>query len=359
MTTKYDVIVIGAGPAGSVTTRKCAQLGLKTLLLERKTLPRDKLCSGMVMGRLAHEIIAEEFGPIPDTVLTDPRHLLGYMLHAPGMESRVLEQKMPFAWRRDLDFWMAQQAKQAGAEVRDNAKVTSVEQRGDSCAVWLDKKRLDARAVVGADGARSMVRKQLYPDLRLEYRVTYRECYAGELSLDRNYFHLVFPLSRVRPRFDVNHKGQFFVLEGSLKELRSEVNKFLRPYGFSTEQRLSWKDGCLSGARIVSPPVSAPLVPAQGNVVLVGDAAMVQLPVTGEGIGTGLKSGLLAAHSIADALAAKRSVAEIYLSRIQNLLTTLRGLSTWDRKLAEANKAGAKALFTAFAEGFRATLDIS
>lgn len=355
----YDVIVIGAGPAGSITAKKCAELGLKTLLLERKSLPRDKLCSGMVIGQMAREIIQEEFGPIPDEVLTTPHHLLGYMLHAPGVESKPVAQEMSYAWRRDLDFWMTQQARQAGAEVRDKAKVTSVEPRGDQCLVKLDGEAVEAKFVIGADGTKSAVRKLLNPGLELAYRIAYRECYRGELALDRNYFHLFFPLSRPRPRFDLNYKGAFFLLEGSIKELSHEITQSLSPYGFSRAQKPLWKDGCLSRAQSKAGLFAGSFIPAKGNILLVGDAAMLQLPVTGEGIGMALNSGLLAARSIAEALASKRQVAEVYLPQFEPLLNTLKELSPYDRKVEEAGKKGPAALLNAFAEGFRATLKIT
>jgi len=44
----YHVVVVGAGPAGSVAAKRCAERGFKTLLLEKKKLPRDKICSGML-----------------------------------------------------------------------------------------------------------------------------------------------------------------------------------------------------------------------------------------------------------------------------------------------------------------------
>lgn len=355
----YDVIVVGAGPGGSITAKKCAEMGLKTLLLEKRTLPRDKLCSGMVMGRMAQEIIQEEFGPIPANVLTTPNILLGYMLHAPGMKPQPVNQEMPFAWRRQLDFWMANRARQAGAEVRDRAKVTFVEQRGESCLVGLDEERLEARFVIGADGAKSTIRKLLYPRLELKYRTIYRECYRGELNLERNYFHLFFPLPRTRLRFDVNHKDEFFLVEGSVKQLRPEMVASLRPFGFSQEHRPLWRDGCLSGAQPRQGLGTQSFIPVRGNILMVGDAAMLQLPVTGEGIGMAIKSGLLAAYAVAEAMASKRSLAEIYLPRYESLLNLVKELSVFDRRLEEEGKRGTKALFAAFAQGFRATLQIS
>ena len=65
---KFDVIVIGAGPAGSTCAKACAEKGLKTLMLEKQGLPRDKVCSGMVMGTLAQRLIKQEFGSPPQRI---------------------------------------------------------------------------------------------------------------------------------------------------------------------------------------------------------------------------------------------------------------------------------------------------
>lgn len=356
----YDVIVVGAGPAGSIAAKKCAELGLNTLLLERKALPRDKVCSGMVMGLMAQGIIEEEFGPIPDEVLTTPRYLLGCMVHVPGVKPELVEQKMPLAWRRELDFWMTQKARQAGVEVRDRAKVASLEQRGKRCLVRLEGEELEARFVIGADGARSTIRKLMYPRLEVTYRTVYRECYGGELALDRNYYHWFFPLTRPHPRFDVSYKENLFLLEGAtLRDLRSEVLQFLHPYGFSEEQKPLWKDGCLVSVFHEEMLATGHFIPARENILVVGDAALLQIPVSGEGIGIALKSGLLAAHSVAEAMASKRDVVGIYIRRLEPLLNILKELYPWDKRIKEESRRGPNALLSAFAEGLRATLRVT
>ncbi|MBU2608634.1 MAG: NAD(P)/FAD-dependent oxidoreductase [Chloroflexi bacterium] len=357
----YDVIVVGAGPAGSLAAKKCAEQGLGVLLLEKSALPRDKVCSGMVMGVMAQELVRQEFGEIPYESLTNPSHLAGFLLYVPETEPQVLEYRMPFAWRRDLDFWMTQQARQAGADIRDGVKVVSVEPESGHCVVRLGQETIESRFVIGADGANSTIRRSIHPELNITYRTAYRECYSGELALDRNYFHWFAPLSRTSPRFSLCHKGEFFLLGGALKQLRSEANKILGSYGFSGRERPIWKDGCISGAgvNLKGGLYSGAFIPARDNILLVGDAALLQMPVSWDGIGMALKSSLHAVESIVDALATGRDVGEIYLPRFASLLDILKDLDLLGARIEEAGKQGRKALAAAWADGIKAALSIA
>jgi flavin-dependent dehydrogenase len=277
------------------------------------------------------------------------------MLRAPGVKSQRLGHGMPVAWRRDFDYWLNQGAKDKGVEIRDEVKVTSVIQQEDECRVRLGKRELRARFVIGADGVLSRVRSSLFPELKVQYRRAYRECYAGEIDLEKNYFHWFFPLRRPRPRFDVIYKGDFFLVEGSIRELRGEIRQMLGDYGFAPQKPL-WRDGCLSQAMLYQELVSGSFLPAQGNILLIGDAAGLMLPVTGEGIGTALKSGILAATSVIKAMEAKSMAADIYLRELESVLATLKNLYPLEEVIAEAAAKGPEALLDAFREGIEETV---
>ena len=61
----FDVLVVGAGPAGSATAKKCMDGGLKTLLIDQHKLPRRKACSGII-SNISQNYVLQNFGPIPD-----------------------------------------------------------------------------------------------------------------------------------------------------------------------------------------------------------------------------------------------------------------------------------------------------
>ena len=274
----YDTVVVGGGPGGAVAARKCAQKGFRTLLVERKRMPRDKVCSGMIMGPWANDIIEKEFGKIPKEVLVSPYYLSGHLIHVPGVRPRMIKCKTPLAWRKDLDFWMIQKAQEAGVEVWDGAKVIQVNQKAGACNVKMIQHKkpqeIKARFVIGADGGASAVRKSLFPGLKVQFSVPTRECYKGTLDLEKDYFHWFFPKYRLRPRFGLNHKQDCFLIEGSgIKELKKEIIHILAKYGFNPERKALWKDGCLI-PRLHEALISGNFSPAAGNVLLVGEMLM-------------------------------------------------------------------------------------
>jgi flavin-dependent dehydrogenase len=334
----FDVIAVGGGPGGSVAAKICAQHGLRTLLLERKVLPREKICSGMIMGSLTKRLILEQFGEIPQEILTDPPYLAGFVLTGPGIAKEMIDNEMPLLWRKNLDYWMNQKAAEKGVEIWDGAKVASVGEKNGKCIVSVEKgkarQEITGRFVIGADGAQSIVRKSLFPKLEVNYtHVSVRECYNGKLDIDGRWYHWIFHKGVVTPRFSVHMKEGNFLLQMSLRigqkldSLREEVKGHLaKEFGFDPELKPIWRDSCLAQAELLDDVFSGCFIPAKGNILMIGDAAGLQLPPMGEGIGIALKTGLLAAISIVKALKTGKSAAEFYIEELVPLLEQLKPL---------------------------------
>lgn len=325
-----DVIVVGAGPGGSAAAKRCSEAGLKTVMIEKKELPRDKVCTGMIMGNWAFDLIEKQFGKIPASILTSPPELLGHRLHVDGTDVQTLKAHTLLTWRKDLDHWFVKQARKSGVIIKENARVTHVEDDGGRIRVDFvgngSRETLWSRFVIGADGATSMVRRSLFPKLKVNYSGPVRAWYHGELSLDKNYIHWFFPKRLPRPRFNINQKDGIILLEGAgVKELSQEIEKTLSPYGFDSSWKPFKKDGCAI-ALLHQQLIDGRFVPARGNVLLVGDAAGLILPITFEGIGTAIKSGIAAARSIIESTTRTKDAAPIYLSAIQGVIETIRHL---------------------------------
>ncbi len=360
-----DVIVVGAGPAGSVAAKKCAEHGLDTLILEKRGLPRDKVCSGMVMGEVAHTLIKQEFGDIPQAVFTQPSQLNGYIFHTPGVGSQNLDNFTLLTWRRNLDYWMTQQAEAKGARIWAGARVTGLTPKEQGFLVQVEKDgekhEVETRFVIGADGATSIIRKSLYPDLQVSYGQVYQEHYQGELDLDKRYFHWFYPLEFSPAMFTVHEKDNLIVVDfggrpGLLKEVMAWTRNYLsKNHHIDFSQKPLWRGGCLQPA-LFRPLITRTFLPAKGNVLLAGEAGGFVLPVSGEGIGTCLRSGLLAANSIIKAVETGAPADSTYLNEVQPIISAFEGMLPWFKKIITETRSGGRSLPQVVADGYRDTL---
>src|SRR5215216_7742442 len=149
---RYDVIVVGGGPAGSTCAYRLASAGASVLLLDKARFPRDKPCGGGVTFRAAREL-PFSIDPVVEDVVDRFRLRNGYRS---SFERRSDGPLCLMTQRRRLDHFLAKKAGEAGAELREGARA---ELRDG--AVWVGGERLDADAVVGADGVNGVTARAL------------------------------------------------------------------------------------------------------------------------------------------------------------------------------------------------------
>ena len=187
----FDVIVVGAGPAGCAVAKTLAENGRRVLLVEKFKLPRYKSCSGQLIKK-SLGLVKEYFGePVPASVTCTPAENRGMIFtDDKGREFRF-EQEGLNVWRSAFDKWLVDKAAQAGAEVRDAVAALSCEEQDGTATVLLKGKRTyteRASYVIDCEGAASVLnRKLLNREPKLIY--TYQTFNQGSIDLDYHFFH--------------------------------------------------------------------------------------------------------------------------------------------------------------------------
>jgi len=309
----FDVIVVGAGPAGSSCARRAAELGLSVTVLEKSTFPRSKPCGAGLTGR-SLRLLKGEQTPVErqrfDTVeIAFDRHL---SLIVSGRETLIAT-----TTRAELDSLLARGAEAAGAEVEFGRTVTGLAHEGEGVRVRVGSDSTTARHVVVADGARGSGRRMLGLSPLLMGGGIYVRVFPGTGGLpELTGGRVLFDLTAARrgygwvfPKGDHLNIGVFSQCELSAR-LRRDLDAFVALRGFGGWRR--------EGPFAFPVPIRRP-ADALGTdrVLFAGDAAGLVNPVTGEGISAAILSGRLAAEAVSESLDTGRAVSASYARRIQ------------------------------------------
>jgi menaquinone-9 beta-reductase len=321
VTDRWDVVVVGAGPAGATTALLLARAGASVLLVDRARFPRDKACSEY-LSPATTDILERLGGGILESVEgVAHARLYGMKVVAPGgavMCGRFRGGPRPYSFalpRTSFDTILVAAAARAGATLREGVAVDDLVWEGRSVAGVMTRARdgrreaVRARVVVGADGLRSVVARRLglvrsSPPRRVAFTAHVADVAGindvGELHVsERGYVGLgpvgggittvalVLPLRTVRG-----------AARGGGRDVRksffTELERFPGLAGRFDPRRLV-RDVLATGPFA---QWSRTAVAPEGGALLVGDAADFFDPFTGQGIYAALRGAELAAECL-------------------------------------------------------------
>lgn len=291
----FDVVVCGGGPAGATAARELAQAGLKVLICEKDKLPRYKPCGG--------GLTKKTWGELPpgwETLVEDAAcQVIFYHREKQPLEVTFEDPVVKLIMRERLDFWLVEKASAAGAEVRDGCRIERVVEEEGQVRIYAGRENFKARVIIGADGASSLVARQLpfRPSRALGVAL---ECElpVPEKILDKYRHSLVLSYGNITGGYawvfpKANHLS---VGIGSFNRRVRDL-KYLF-WKFCQKLELPLQPGIRFRGAIIPSAIPGEVSLNTSNGLLVGDAAGLVDPFSGEGLYYALKSGRAAAAAV-------------------------------------------------------------
>lgn len=332
----YDVVIVGGGPGGATAGTLLARDHRSVAIVDKARFPRDKPCAGGITGRAARAM-ATVYGEgalarLARASSTGCRmfHRLDFLAEARDSE------RLFFVDRREMDGLLLDRAKEAGCKVFEESRAIAVD--AAQGAVRLASGRVIRGSIVlGADGVESVVRETywaadknrrkgmafgLVADAPIERFKT--EQLREACSRFPHIFFGILPWGYgwIFPKGDTVSVGVSALLGIGIG---AELRKTLKWLVCEHFREGTWESLRTRGHLV--PFGNFERSPGRANVLLVGDAARLVEPVTGEGIGFALESGQLAAASAIECLSdgSPGNAGSVYTARVRrSILRHLR-----------------------------------
>ena len=321
ITKKYDVLIVGAGPAGSNAAISYKKLNpsLRVGLIDKATFPRDKSCGDAIgpgvisaLKRFNNEHILENEPQVVSTTLYGPDNI-GIQNYIPEVKNK--EDSIVYVIPRiDLDNRILNLAKDLDVDVTEGLSFVSFEEDTNKNILVKFKNKdeeflFSTKLLVGADGANSRIRKQL----NLKQNSDWHKAIAIRAYIDSPNYIEIFNERTLMFEINVSAEKGYawaFPSKGNLlnigigvpvsifKKDKLNINQLLKDFVSQLESRGVIVENIRKQKSYMLPFASSrPKLKKNINIALIGDASSMINPISGEGIFYGMEAGYLLAKN--------------------------------------------------------------
>jgi len=314
----HDVIVVGAGPSGAILAYELGKRGIGVLVLEKEKLPRYKCCAGGVTSKAAKLLDFDITGVVEDVISE-----VSFTFNLNSTYLGQHGQPLIYTVMRDVfDHFLVTRAQQLGAVLMDGQRVTSIQTDADWVEVSTANDIFRSRLVVGADGAYSVVAKELDMGRSMEYIAGIEsEVVVPEEELAKWKSRVQIDLGCIPGGYAwvFPKRNHLSIGAGCLapkaKYLDRQYQKFVNSLSIGSYTIAR------SSSHLIPTCTKGRLV-WQDKALLLGDAAGLTDPLTGEGIYSAIRSAQLAAPVIENCLARGKAGLQDYQQIVENKIVS-------------------------------------
>ncbi|MFI5115708.1 MAG: NAD(P)/FAD-dependent oxidoreductase [Terriglobales bacterium] len=295
-----DVLIVGGGPAGSSCAWGLRQSGLDTLLIDRSTFPRNKLCGGWITPLVFEALGIDPESYAPGRVL---QPITGFRL------SCIDEPQVDIDYGRTISYGILRSEfdeyllRRCGARLREGVPFDSIERTGDG---WIVNGDIKAQVVVGAGGhfcpvSRFLGNKSSAPSVvarEIEFEMPAAQAASSSIAGELPELYFCRDLRGYGWCFRKQDVLTVGIGRMDNHGLSQHCDDFLRFLKRSRNVEVPGK-GILGHAYWLFGHSERAIL--DDSILLIGDAAGLAYPESGEGIRPAIESGLIAAHSIVSA----------------------------------------------------------
>ncbi len=311
----FDVVIIGAGPAGTAAAFDLLVKGLKVLVLDKYEFPRKKACAGGITPKAYHLFKYDISSLIK-------RECRSVKINSPDKKSFYIKDKNTLCYmvkREDLDLFSFNRVMEKGVDFQVVKKIESIIQTPSFVEINTRGQVIKALYLIGADGANSTVRRLVFKSR------FYKNQFAleADVRMDRpDRYQMEFDFSRSK-------NGYYWIFPKD-DHVNIGVYSVDSNVGLQTKQLFEYADQRLYSTRLES--IKGYPVCTRGfnyksdsnRILLAGDAAGLAEPLLGEGIYFAVKSGQMAARAILECGGLSLSAGSRYHKKLKEIQMDLR-----------------------------------